>query len=68
VTDLDDLYRRTQRGDSDAFTEWVRRVEPALRARLSPFARQVDVEAVIQEALLRMWRLAPKLELTGANA
>jgi len=68
LSDLDDLYRRTQGGDTDAFTEWVRRVEPALRGRLSPFARQVDVEAVIQEALLRMWRLAPKLELTGANA
>jgi RNA polymerase sigma-70 factor (ECF subfamily) len=68
LTDLDDLYRRTQGGDVDAFTEWVRRVEPALRGRLRPFARHVDVEAVIQEALLRMWRLAPTLELTGANA
>jgi len=68
VSDLDELYRRTQRGDPVAFTEWVRRVEPELRGRLRSFARQVDVEAVIQEALLRMWRLAPTLQLSGENA
>jgi RNA polymerase sigma-70 factor (ECF subfamily) len=68
VTDLDKLYRRTQAGDASAFTEWVCRVEPVLRGRMRPFARAADVEGVIQEALLRMWTLAPTLELTGENA
>ena len=68
MTTLDDLFRRTQSGEVDAFSAWVRRVEPELRRRLRPFARVADVEAVIQEALLRMWKLAPTLELTGENA
>lgn len=68
MTLLDDLFRRTQSGEVDAFSGWVRRVEPELRRRLRPFARVADIEAVIQESLLRMWKLAPTLELTGENA
>jgi DNA-directed RNA polymerase specialized sigma24 family protein len=42
--------------------------EPPLRKSLRGFARYVDVEGVVQEGLLRMWRLAPSLSLTGENA
>lgn len=68
MTSLDDDFRRTQLGDGEAFARWVRRVEPQLRAVLRRFARAVDVEAVLQEGLLRMWLLAPTLDLTGKHA
>jgi DNA-directed RNA polymerase specialized sigma24 family protein len=68
VIDVDDVFRRVRSGDRAAFSAWVRRVEPALRESMRRFARDADVEGVIQESLLRMWKLAPTLELTGENA
>lgn len=68
MTEADSLYRGTQAGDVEAFTAWVRLAEMPLRRSLRSFARRVDVEAVLQEGLLRMWMLAPSLELTGASA
>jgi RNA polymerase sigma-70 factor (ECF subfamily) len=68
VTATDQAYRRTQEGDRDAFASWVRRVEQPLRRGLRSFARVVDIESVLQETLLRMWRLAPTLTLEGENA
>lgn len=68
MTAIDEAYRRTQRGDSDGFAAWVRCVEPALRKSLRGFARHVDVEAMVQEGLLRMWVLAPTLALEGDDA
>lgn len=65
---LDTHFARTQAGDLDGFTAWVRDVEPTLRRRLESFAPHVDVECVVQEALLRMWRLAPTLALSGEDA
>jgi RNA polymerase sigma-70 factor (ECF subfamily) len=48
------------------------RVERPIRVSLRPFARAIDVEAVVQEALMRMWLLATDREhareLTGENA
>jgi DNA-directed RNA polymerase specialized sigma24 family protein len=41
------------------------RSEEALRLALRSFARTVDVEAVIQEAALRLWQLAPRIEPDG---
>jgi DNA-directed RNA polymerase specialized sigma24 family protein len=68
MTQVDLDFARTQAGDLEGFTAWVRAVEAPLRARLASFAPHVDVECVVQEALLRMWRLAPTLTLTGADA
>jgi RNA polymerase sigma-70 factor (ECF subfamily) len=48
-------------GDADAFARWLVGGEPRLRASLRSFARFVDVEAVLQETLLRVWTLAPKV-------
>jgi RNA polymerase sigma-70 factor (ECF subfamily) len=48
-------------GDQDAFARWVAGAESTLRASLSSFARDVDTEAVLQEALLRVWQLAPRV-------
>ena len=68
MSTLDHAFRRTQEGDHQGFTDWVRRVELPLRASLRRFARRVDVEAIVQEALLRMWTLAPTLTLDGEDA
>ncbi len=68
MSTVDHAFWRTQEGDHEGFTDWVRRVELPLRASLRRFARSVDVEAIVQEALLRMWTLAPTLTLTGEDA
>jgi DNA-directed RNA polymerase specialized sigma24 family protein len=65
---VDAAYRRAGQGDVDAFATWVAAAEPPLRASLRPFARGVDVEAVLQEGLLRMWVLARTRDLQGENA
>ena len=68
MSETDQLFRRVQEGSSQAFTSWVRLCEMPLRSTLRSFARGVDVEAVLQEGLLRIWRLAPTLELKGKDA
>ena len=52
-------------GDQEAFAAWLAGAEPRLRLSLASFARAVDVEAVMQESLLRVWRLAPRFEPDG---
>lgn len=49
-----------RRGDADAFARWLVGAEPLLRASLRKFATVVDSEAVLQEALLRVWQVAPQ--------
>lgn len=70
MTAIDQAFEAARTGDTRAFGEWMGRVERPIRASLSRFARAVDVEAVVQETLLRMWTLArdPERELTGDNA
>jgi RNA polymerase sigma-70 factor (ECF subfamily) len=52
-------------GNLDRFTVWLAGAEGRLRASLRPFARQVDVEAVLQEALVRVWQMAPRFVPDG---
>ncbi|MBL8734480.1 MAG: hypothetical protein JNN13_19040 [Planctomycetes bacterium] len=47
-------------GDADAFARWLALAEPPLRRSLRRFATVVDTEAVLQEALLRVWQVAPR--------
>lgn len=47
-------------GDGDAFARWLARCELPLRRSLRRFATAVDTEAVLQEALLRVWQVAPR--------
>ena len=68
MTEIDHAYAGTRAGDEQAFAAWVRLVETPLRASLRRFAPVVDVEAILQEGLVRMWRIAPGLELSGADA
>lgn len=68
TTAIDLGFEAARKGEAEGFAEWVRAVELPLRVSLRPFARQVDVEAIVQEGLLRMWVLAPRLALDGPNA
>ncbi len=68
MTAIDAAFARARLGEHEGFAEWVRAVERPIRASLRAFARRVDVEAIVQEALLRMWVLAPRIALDGQNA
>lgn len=63
--DLDRHLPAIAAGDARAFARWMRDAEPALRRSLRRFAAAVDVEAVLQEALLRTWQVAPKITPDG---
>jgi RNA polymerase sigma-70 factor (ECF subfamily) len=69
MIDLDVHLVAIQSGDAGAFGRWLAGAEGPLRAALRPFAASVDTEAVIQEAALRVWQLAPRFVPDGrANA
>lgn len=63
--DLDDLLPAIAAGDSEAFGRWLSGAERPLRESLRPFAASVDVEAILQEALLRTWQVAPRVRPDG---
>jgi len=63
--DYDDLQPRIATGDADAFARWVAAVEHSLRDGLRSFSASVDVEAVVQETLLRVWQVAPRFAPDG---
>jgi RNA polymerase sigma-70 factor (ECF subfamily) len=52
-------------GDADAFARWVSGAEAQVRRALRPFAEVCDTEAVLQEALLRVWQVAPRFRHDG---
>lgn len=60
MIDLDAHFAGIAAGDATAFARWLAGAEPCLRQSLRPFAARVDTEAVIQEALLRTWQVAPR--------
>ena len=68
MSEIDRAFERTREGEAEGFTSWVRLCETPLRQSLRSFDRVVDVEAVLQECLLRMWLLAPTLELSGEDS
>ncbi|MCP3982089.1 MAG: hypothetical protein GY716_22515 [bacterium] len=68
MNDLDRAWETTRAGSHHGFSAWVKLCELPLRRSLRSFARVVDTESVLQEGLLRMWRLAPTKELEGENA
>jgi RNA polymerase sigma-70 factor (ECF subfamily) len=66
VLDLDRHLPEIVAGDPDAFARWVAGgAEHALRDSLRSFAASVDTEAVVQEALLRVWQVARLLVPDG---
>jgi DNA-directed RNA polymerase specialized sigma24 family protein len=66
--DESEELRAIQGGDAEVFADWMARVEDGLRGALSRFAASVDVEAVLQEALLRAWQVAPNVVDDGRPA
>ena len=69
MIDLDVHLPAVAAGDARAFGAWVAGAEGPVRDGLRGFAAAVDVEAVLQEALLRAWSVAPRLAPDGrANA
>jgi RNA polymerase sigma-70 factor (ECF subfamily) len=65
MLDLDQHLAAIQAGDADAFGRWVAGAEATVRMSLRPFAARVDTEAVVQEALLRVWQVAPRFVPDG---
>jgi RNA polymerase sigma-70 factor (ECF subfamily) len=63
--DLDEIAPALALGDTDAFAWWLARAEPALRRSLASFATRIDVEAVLQESLLRVWQVAARYQQDG---
>lgn len=63
--DHDALAPAIARGDAEAFAAWLAFGEPIVRRSLTSFAARVDVEAVIQETLLRLWQVAPRFVPDG---
>jgi RNA polymerase sigma-70 factor (ECF subfamily) len=66
MIDLDVHLAAIVAGDADAFARWLAGAEMPVRLSLASFAAVVDVEAVLQEALLRVWQVAPRFEPDGA--
>jgi DNA-directed RNA polymerase specialized sigma24 family protein len=65
MTDLDVHLAAIAAGDTRAFALWLARAEAPVRDSLRSFAAVVDVEAVLQEALLRVWQVAPRVVPDG---
>jgi DNA-directed RNA polymerase specialized sigma24 family protein len=65
MADLDRHLPGIAAGDDGAFALWLAGAEPQLRDGLRAFAATVDTEAVIQEALLRAWQVAPRFAPDG---
>src|SRR5262245_30525387 len=61
----DDLLQAISAGDATAFARWLAGAEDRLRGSLRSFAERVDVEAVLQEALVRVWQVAPRVVPDG---
>ncbi|MEZ4360145.1 MAG: sigma-70 family RNA polymerase sigma factor [Kofleriaceae bacterium] len=63
--DLDTYLPAIAAGDLTAFAQFLAAAEPPLRRALTSFAADVDVEAVVQETLLRIWQVAPTFTADG---
>jgi RNA polymerase sigma factor (sigma-70 family) len=54
-----------QMRDTRAFARWMATCEPSVRESLRSFVTVVDVEAVLQESLLRVWHVSPRFVPDG---
>jgi RNA polymerase sigma-70 factor (ECF subfamily) len=63
--DLDVHLAAIVLGDKQSFARWLAGAERPVRESLRSFAKVIDVEAVLQEALLRVWQVAPRFEADG---
>jgi RNA polymerase sigma-70 factor (ECF subfamily) len=63
--DLDAHLPDILAGDTRAFGRWMSGAEGTMRDSLRSFASVLDVESVLQEALLRVWQVAPRFVADG---
>ena len=63
--DLDVHLLEIATGDVEAFARWMASAESTVRLSLRSFAGVIDVEAVLQESLLRVWQVAGRFERDG---
>src|SRR4051812_11524223 len=63
--DLDIHLHAISAGDAESFGHWMSGAEATVRLTLRSFAAVIDVEAVLQEALLRVWQVAPRFVADG---
>lgn len=68
MIDLDAHLGAIRLGDPEAFGLWMAGAEDPLRRSLHSFAGTIDSESIVQETLLRVWNLAPRIEPTGPNS
>jgi RNA polymerase sigma factor (sigma-70 family) len=61
VAELEAIVRREQ----EVFKRWFTRCEIRLRLSLRSFAKTVDVEAIVQEAAIRVWQRASTVTPDG---
>ena len=65
MTDLDVHLPAIAAGDEEAFAVWLAGGERRVRLSLRSFAAHVDTEALLQETLLRVWQVAPRVKPDG---
>jgi RNA polymerase sigma-70 factor (ECF subfamily) len=65
VVSADPIVAAIAAGDASAFARWLAGAEPRLRESLRSLAARIDVEAVLQETLLRVWQVAPRFVSDG---
>ena len=65
MSDLDVHLAGIAEREESSFAAWLAGAEPAVRRGLRRFAASVDVEAVVQETLLRIWQLASRHQPDG---
>jgi RNA polymerase sigma factor (sigma-70 family) len=63
--DLDAHLPAILERDTRAFGRWMAGAEGTMRDSLRSFASVLDVESVLQEALLRVWQVAPRFMADG---
>ncbi len=67
MDDLDEHLPAIVAGKPDGFARWLAGAERPIRASLRSFAVRLDTEAILQEALLRVWQVAPRLTPDGRS-
>jgi RNA polymerase sigma-70 factor (ECF subfamily) len=67
MDDLDEHLSAIVAREPESFARWLAGAERPIRASLRSFAVRLDTEAILQEALLRVWQVAPRVIPDGRS-